>query len=41
VVKPKWFNRPKDMGVGVEGEGKTYGESNMDIYNTICKIDSQ
>ena len=29
------------MGGGVEGEGKMYGESNMDIYNTICKIDSQ
>ena len=26
---------------GGEGEGKMYGESNMDIYNTICKIDSQ
>ena len=25
---------------GEEGEGKMYGESNMEIYNTICKIDS-
>ena len=24
-----------------EEEGKRYGESNTDIYNTICKIDSQ
>ena len=30
-----------DMGGGEEGEGETYGESNMEIYNTICKIDSQ
>ena len=30
-----------DTGWGEEGEGELYGESNMDIYNTICKIDSQ
>ena len=30
-----------DMGGGEEGEGEMYGESNMEIYNTICKIDSQ
>ena len=24
-----------------EGEGEMYGESNMEIYNSICKIDSQ
>ena len=29
-----------DMG-GEEGEREMYGESNMEIYNTICKIDSQ
>ena len=23
------------------GEGEMYGESNMETYNTICKIDSQ
>ena len=28
-------------GGGEVGEGELYGESNMDIYNTICKIDSQ
>ena len=22
---------------GEEGEGETYGESNMETYNTICK----
>ena len=26
--------------VGGEGEGEIYGESNIEIYNTICKIDS-
>ena len=30
-----------DMGGGEEGEGEMYGESNMDIFNTICKIDNQ
>ena len=35
----QWRNM--DMGGGEEGEGETYGESNMEIYNTICKIDSQ
>ena len=28
-------------GVGEEGEGDLYGESNMETYITICKIDSQ
>ena len=26
---------------GEEGEGGRYGESNMETYITICKIDSQ
>jgi len=26
---------------GEEGEGELYGGSNIDIYNTMCKIDSQ
>ena len=26
---------------GEEGEGKMYGESNIEIYNTMCKIDSR
>ena len=34
-------NRLMDTGRGEEGEGEMYGESNMEIYNTICKIDSQ
>ena len=34
-------NRPKDMVGGEEREGEMYGKSNMEIYNTICKIDSQ
>ena len=33
-------NRPKDTGRRDKGEGEMYGESNMEIYNTICKIDS-
>ena len=30
----------KDMG-GEEGEGEMYRESNIEIYKTICEIDSQ
>ena len=30
-----------DMVGGEEGEGEMYGESNMEIYNIVCKIDSQ
>ena len=30
-----------DMGGQEEGEGEMYGEGNIEIYNTICKIDSQ
>ena len=30
-----------DMVGGEEGDGEMYEESNMEIYNTICKIDSQ
>ena len=29
------------MGGGEEGEGEMCVESNMKIYNTMCKIDSQ
>ena len=28
-------------GRGEEGEGGMYGESNMEIYITVCKTDSQ
>ena len=34
-------NRPMDMAGEEEGGGEIYGESNMEICNTICKIDSQ
>ena len=27
--------------VGGEGQGRRYGESSMETYITICKIDSQ
>ena len=26
---------------GEEGEGEMYGQSNTEIYNTVCKTDSQ
>ena len=28
-------------GVGEEGEGGRYGESDMEICITVCKVDSQ
>ena len=34
-------NWPMDIGEEEEGEGEMYGESNVEIYNIICKIDSQ
>ena len=34
-------NRPMDMVGGEEEEGEMYGESNIDIYNAMCKIYSQ
>ena len=35
-------NRLMDTAArGEEGEGGRYGESNMETYVTICKIDSQ
>ena len=35
-------NRPMDTAGGEEGEGEEmYGESNIEIYNTICKTDRQ
>ena len=35
-------DRLMDMqGCGEEEEGEMYGESNMETYITICKIDSQ
>ena len=41
----QWRNRYREQTCGYEGGedggGEMYGESNMEIYNTICKIDSQ
>jgi len=34
-------NRPMDTVEGEEGEGEMYKQSNTEIYNSICKIDSQ
>jgi len=34
-------NRPMDTRGGEEGEREMYGESNPEIYNTMCKTDSQ
>ena len=35
-------HREQSYGHGVGGgEGEMYGESNMETYITICKIDSQ
>ena len=41
----QWRNRHREQtyghGGGKEGEDEMYGESNMETYNAICKIDSQ
>ena len=40
----QWRNRHREQTYGhgeMEGEGEMYGESNMETYITICKIDSQ
>ena len=33
-------NRLMGTAGGEEGEAEMYGESNMETYNTICRIDS-
>ena len=43
-LRQQWRNRHREQIYGhreKEGEGKMYGESNMETYVTICKIDSQ
>ena len=43
-LRQQWRNRHKEQIYGhreKEGEGKMYGESNMETYIIICKIDSQ
>ena len=40
----QWRNRHREQTYGHGergGEGEMYGESNMETYTTICKIDSQ
>ena len=43
----QWRNRHREqiygdgVGDGGGGEGEMYGESNMETYITICKMDSQ
>ena len=41
----QWRYRPREQTYerisGKEGKGRIYGESNMETYITICKIDSQ
>ena len=40
----QWRNRHREQICGPgkkEGEGEMYGQSNMETYTTICKIDSQ
>jgi len=46
VAGQQWRNRHREhtyghVGRGDEGEGEMHGESNMETYNTMCKIDSQ
>ena len=43
-VGQQWRNRHREQTCGHwerVGEGDMYGESNMESYITICKIDSQ
>ena len=38
----QWRNRQRtDVGGGEEGEGEMDAASDIEIYNTICKTDSQ
>ena len=39
----QWRNRHREQTYGHQkgGEGQMYGESNMETYITMCKIDSQ
>ena len=43
-TRQQWRNRHREQTYGHKqkgGEGEMYGESNMETYITICKIDSQ
>ena len=41
----QWRNRHREQtyghGGGGKGQGEIYGERDIEIYNTICKIDNQ
>ena len=38
----QWRNRPREQTYGHgRGEGEMHGESNMETYIIICRIDSQ
>ena len=44
TMEKQWRNRRREQTYGHrerEGEGEVDGESNMETYITICKIDSQ
>ena len=44
IAGQQWRNKHREQIYGHGGrggEGEMYGESNMDTYITICKIDSQ
>ena len=43
-TEQQWRNRHREQTYGHGergGEGETYGDSNMETYITICKIDNQ
>ena len=43
-AEQQWKNRHREETYGHGergGEGETYGESNVETYITLCKIDSQ
>ena len=44
LTRQQWRNRHREQTYGHKqkgGEGEMYGESNMETYITICKINSQ
>ena len=43
-VGQQWRNRHGEQTYGPgwgQKDGERYGESNMETYNTVCRIDSQ
>ena len=45
ISEQQWRNRQREQTYGHEevgeGEGEMDGESNMETYNSICRLDSQ